>query len=187
LWTRYSVLYMKTEIETKRLVLRPLTESDASQTYADWLNDSDVNQYLETRFEVHTIESCRTFIQYCNQDPSSNLFGIFLKENDKHIGNSKLGNVNLHHARAELSMFIGDKSCWRNGFATEVVQALTAYGFERLNLKRIQAGCYEKNLQSLRIFLNVGYTIEGFLRHHVMDNGRSSGCFWLGILKNEFI
>ncbi|MDO8776002.1 MAG: GNAT family N-acetyltransferase [Burkholderiaceae bacterium] len=178
---------MKIEIESKRLFFRPLIESDAVQTYADWLNDSDVNRYLETRHEVQTIESCRTFIQHCNQDPFSNLFGVFLRESGKHIGNAKLGNVNLHHARAELSMLIGEKSCWGKGLGTEVVQALTGYGFERLGLKRVQAGCYEKNLQSLRIFLNTGYTVEGFFRHHVMDNGRPSGCFWLSILKHEFI
>ena len=177
----------KINIETKRLFLRPLIESDAVQTYADWLNDSDVNRYLETRHEVQTIESCRTFIQHCNQDSFSQLFGIFLRESGRHIGNAKLGNVNLHHARAELSLFIGDKSCWGKGYATEIVHTLTAYGFDDLGLERIQAGCYEKNLQSLRIFLNAGYTVEGFFRHHVMDNNRPSGCFWLGILKHEFI
>jgi ribosomal-protein-alanine N-acetyltransferase len=178
---------MKIEIETKRLFLRPLIESDAIQTYADWLNDSDVNRYLETRHAVQTLESCQTFIQHCNQDPLSNLFGIFLRESGKHIGNAKLGNVSPHHARAELSLFIGEKSCWGKGLGVEIVHALTAYGFEHLGLQRIQAGCYEKNLQSLRIFLNTGYTVEGFFRRHVMDNGRPSGCFWLGILKHEFI
>ena len=178
---------MKIEIETHRLLIRPLVESDVVQTYADWLNDSEVNRFLETRHEIQTIETCLAFIQQCNQSPFSNLFGIFLKENGQHVGNAKLGNINPHHARAELSLFIGEKSCRGKGIGKEVVKALTGYGFAHLGLERIQAGCYEKNLQSLRIFLNAGYTVEGFFRHHVMDNGQTSGCFWLGILKHEFI
>lgn len=178
---------MKIEIETERLFFRPLIESDAVQAYADWLNDSDVNRYLETRHEVQTVESCRVFIRNCNQDPLSHLFGIFLRKNGKHIGNAKLGNVNLYYARAELSLFIGEKSCRGKGLGKEIVRALTRYGFDSLGLERVQAGCYEKNWQSLGVFLNAGYTVEGFFRHHVIDNGRPSGCFWLGILKNELI
>lgn len=178
---------MKIEIKTERLFFRPLIESDAVQAYADWLNDSNVNRYLETRHQVQTIESCRDFIRNCNEDPLSNLFGIFLKENGMHIGNAKLGNVNLHYARAELSLFIGEKLFRGKGLGKEVVQALTRYGFENLGLERVQAGCYQGNLQSLKIFLSAGYTVEGFFRNHVIDNGRPSGCFWLGILKNEFV
>ena len=178
---------MTTQVKTARLCLRSLIESDAVQTYADWLNDPEVNRYLETRHAVQSIESCQAFIRQCNQDPSSNLFGIFIIENGQHIGNAKLGNVNLHHARAELSLFIGEKSCHGKGFGAEVVKALTGYAFNQLGLERVQAGCYEKNLQSLRIFLNAGFTMEGFFRKHVMDNDRPTGCFWLGILKHEFI
>lgn len=178
---------MKTEFHTKRLYFRKLNESDATKDYVDWLNDSDVNQYLETRHEVQTIDSCRTFIQQCNLDSFSNLFGIFLKEDHQHIGNAKLGNVNLYHARAELSLVIGAKSSWGKGLGKEVIRALTEYGFEQLGLKRIQAGCYEQNLQSLRVFLNCGYTVEGYFRNHVIVGERPSGCFWLGILKNEYI
>ncbi len=104
-----------------------------------------------------------------------------------HIGNAKLGYVNKHHCTAELSMFIGEKTLWGKGFATETVYNLTKYGFNVLELERIQAGCYEENLVSLHIFLKLRYTVEGFFRRHVNSKGRRSGCFWLGILKDEFV
>ncbi len=178
---------MSEEIETGRLLLRPLADSDVTQTYADWLNDPAINQYLETRHAVQTIESCRDFVRRCNQDSSSRLFGIFLAEGGAHIGNAKLGFINDHYARAELSLFIGEKTLWGKGLAGEVVRSLTAYGFERLKLERIQAGCYEENLASLHVFLRAGYTVEGFFRSHVACGGRRSGCFWLGILRREFV
>ncbi|WVM94098.1 GNAT family protein [Halopseudomonas pachastrellae] len=62
---------------------------------------------------------------------------------------------------------------------------ITAYGFDSLGLHRLEAGCYEDNLASLRIFLKAGYTVEGFMREHVTLNGRRMGCFWLGKLHNE--
>lgn len=176
---------MTKQLETAHTILRPLTEADAVQAYADWLNDPEVNRYLETRHVQQTIETCRNFIQQCNADPNSYLFGIFLKENGVHIGNAKLGFINKTHARGEFSMIIDDKSCWGKGFATEVVHSLTEYGFAHLNLERIQAGCYQEHIASLSVFKKVGYQVEGLFREHVISNGKRTGCFWLGILKHE--
>ena len=176
-----------TQIETDRLYLRPLTEADATQTYADWLNDPEVNQFLETRHSQQTIESCKQFIQQCNQDSNSHLFGVFLKENDLHIGNTKLGFINQRYATGQISLLIGEKTCWGKGLACEIISGLTSYGFEQLHLERIEAGCYEENLASLRAFLKVGYTVEGVFRSHAAIGDRRTGSFWLGILKHECI
>lgn len=173
-------------IETERLVLRPLQISDATQVYADWLNDPLVNQFLETRHQVQTVASCQAFIQQCNDGNAEHLFGIFSRDSDVHIGNTKLGFINTQYMRGQLSLFIGDKNYWNKGLASEVVRAMTHFGFTQLGLNRIEAGCYEGNLASLRIFLKAGYSVEGFLRNHVISNGVSCGCFWLGILKNEW-
>ena len=35
-------------LESKRLVLKPLSREFLSQKYVDWLNDADVNKYLES-------------------------------------------------------------------------------------------------------------------------------------------
>jgi len=172
-------------IESERLLLKSLQVSDATQAYADWLNDPEVNQYLETRHQTQTVASCQEFIEQCNSDKNSHLFGIFLKENGQHIGNTKLGFINPVYMRGQVSLFIGEKKYWNKGLAGEVVRSITKFGFEHLNLNRIEAGCYEDNLASLRIFLKSGYSVEGFMRNHVISKGRSVGCFWLGILKHE--
>lgn len=173
-------------IETERLFLRHLDASDATQAYAAWLNDPEINQYLETRHSLQTVESCRAFIEQCNADEGSYLFGVFLKETGLHIGNIKIGFINKVYQRGQLSLFIGEKSCWGKGFSSELVKAVTRYGFETLGLHRMEAGCYEDNLASLRVFLKAGYKVEGFLRDQVILNDQRMGCFWLGALKHEY-
>lgn len=173
-------------IETSRLYLRPLAVEDANDTYAGWLNDPEVNRYLETRHSRQTVKSCSDFIQQCNADPASHLYGVFISETDTHIGNAKIGFINSLYQRGQVSLFIGEKQYWGQGFSSEVVQALTQYGFEQLGLLRLEAGIYEDNLASLRVFLKCGYTVEGFMREQVTLDGRRLGCFWLGILADEF-
>jgi len=178
---------MNIKIETPRLCLRTLHEGDVSQAYVDWLNDPEVNCYLETRHTVQTLASCSEFVKRCNSEKSEHLLGVFLRETESHIGNVKLGFVNDIHSRGQISLFIGDKKLWGQGFGREIVSAITKYGFDEACLERIEAGCYEGNLSSLRVFLSVGYTVEGFFRSHaVSDSGQRMGCFWMGMLKHEF-
>ncbi len=169
-----------------RLMLRPLTVADATERYAAWLNDPQVNRYLETRHAPQTVQSCADFIEAMNRDPDSHLFGVFHREHGNHLGNAKVGFINRQYDTAELSLFIGEKAYWKQGFGQEIVRALTAHAFGELQLERVQAGCYEDNLASLRAFLRVGYAVEGFYRRHVVLDGRRMGVFRLGMLKDEF-
>ena len=175
------------QIKTKRLLLKLLDQTDVSDKYVQWLNDPEVNRFLETRHRNQTYEDCLDFVNACLADTSSHLFGIFDKENNVHIGNAKIGFINPVYQRGQISIFIGDKSYWGRGLSSEVVGALTKYGFTKLGLYRLEAGCYEDNLASLRVFLKNGYTVEGFMRDHVVLEGRRLGIFWLGILNHELI
>jgi len=173
------------KLTTSRLLLRPLTRDDVSDIYVGWLNDPAVNQYLETRFAIQTLDSCLAFVDSINADQNSKLFGMFDLHGNSHIGNIKLGPINTQHKTGDLSLFIGDKSFWRNGLATEAICAITRWAFESLGLEKVEAGCYEENTGSLRAFLKCGYSVEGYLRKHVQMNDRRIGCFKLGIAKSE--
>lgn len=174
-----------TELQTPRLYLRYLLPEDANEVYVGWLNDPDVNQYLETRHAEQTLASCEAFIRQCQADTGSHLFGVFLKETNRHIGNAKIGSINTTYQRGQVSLFVGEKQYWGLGLSSEIVGALTHYGFTTLGLHRLEAGCYEDNLASLRVFLKNGYAVEGFFREHVISNDRRKGCFWLGKLASD--
>jgi RimJ/RimL family protein N-acetyltransferase len=172
-------------IETKNLLLRKLSLADVNEQYVSWLNDEEVNKYLETRHVLQTLKSCKEFVDACNNDVCSQLFGIFLKADGSHIGNIKIGFINNKYKRGELRLLIGAKHNWGKGFGTEAVKALSKYSIDFLGLKKIEAGCYEDNVGSLRIFLKSGFVVEGFKRAHIERDGKRLGCFTFGLLANE--
>jgi RimJ/RimL family protein N-acetyltransferase len=172
-------------VTSNRLIFRILTKEDVSQRYVGWLNDPEVNQFLETRFLEQSLETCVQFVTQMQSDSSSFLFGIFNKETNMHIGNIKLGFINSRHSIGQLSLFIGEKSEWGKGFATESIQTITQWGFNELDLERVEAGCYDNNMGSLRAFLKAGYAVEGFFKSSVVFKNKRIGSFWLGITKND--
>jgi [ribosomal protein S5]-alanine N-acetyltransferase len=174
------------EFFSERLLFRPLTQLDVTEKYVGWLNDTQVNRYLEIRFTQHTLESCSSFIAETNADSTSYLFGIFDKLSNLHIGNIKIGFIKQRYSTGQLSLFIGEKSYWGKGLATEAILTITGWAFNELSLARLEAGCHDENLASLRAFLKAGYTVEGYFRKNTVIENRRVGGFWLGILSNEF-
>ncbi|KIO76555.1 GNAT family acetyltransferase [Pedobacter lusitanus] len=50
---------------------------------------------------------------------------------------------------------------WNQGYATEAILAVIRFGFDRLKLHRIEAGCAVENLASIRVLEKAGMTREG--------------------------
>lgn len=171
--------------ESSRLYYRKLTPEDVTETYVGWLNDPEINRYLEIRFDEHTLESCRRFVEHMNMDPHSHLFGIMDKSSQLHIGNIKLTIINKRHQRGELSFFIGAKDFQGRGLATEAVREITKWGFLECGLRKIEAGCYDTNCASLRCLIKSGYFVEGYFRDSFEFAGRRIGSFRLGALPQQ--
>lgn len=173
------------KIDGERISLRILTPEMVSDAYVGWLNDPRVNRFLETRFVPQTHETCNRFVEAMYLNQSEYLFGIFLKTNDQHIGNIKLGSINWHHLNGQISLFIGEISQWGKGYATDAIHTISKWGYSQIGLQKLEAGCYDENIASLKAFLRVGFQVEGFFRQRIIDQGRRHGSFWLGALPGE--
>lgn len=155
-------------IEGERIYLRPLTVADVTEEkYVRWLNDPEVNRFLENRFIPQTFESAWEYVARASGNPNIYFFAILLKENKKHIGNIKLGPIDWNHRRAEIGIMIGDKSSWGKGYATDVIRLITDFAFQTLGLQKVTAGAYENNLGSIKAFLKAGFFEEGRRVRHM--------------------
>ncbi|MCI5157191.1 MAG: N-acetyltransferase [Candidatus Electrothrix sp. AUS1_2] len=166
-------------IITPHTELRPLSAKDVSHKYVSWLNNREINKYLEARFKYHTIAETKSFVEEMNRNPDIYLFGIFI--NKQHVGNVKLGPIDRNHLLANIGLLIGETDYWGKGVASEVIQAVVTFAFEELGLQKIDAGCYESNIASKKAFINAGFEVEGFLKSHVVSEGKREGAWLLGI------
>lgn len=76
---------------------------------------------------------------------------------------------------------------WNAGYASEILRALLAFGFDRLSLHRVYGKCDELNLASAHVMEKCGLAYEGTIREHVWlrDHWRSSRYY--GMLAGEYL
>ena len=165
--------------------MRELEASDCSPDYVAWLAEPEINRYLETRHSVQDEQSIVAFIEAVRARDNEFLFGMFVRDGGRHIGNIKVGPIQPYHRLADVSLFVGACDCWGMGFAAEAIAALSRYAFDELGVLKLSASMYAPNLGSKHSFLKVGYREEGLRRSHYRLGQVRSDLIELGLLPTD--
>jgi len=161
--------------------LKPLSLSHVSPRYVAWLNDEQVNRYLETRWQEQTIDTVLKYVDQSLKDPGVRIFAILeMAKGERHIGNIKIGPTNERHQYADLSYLIGEKECWGKGYATEAIKLACEYAFKVMKLHRLRAGLYAKNEASRRALVRNGFVHEGTFARELKFGETWQDHLWFG-------
>jgi RimJ/RimL family protein N-acetyltransferase len=152
------------ELESKNLIYRPLSLEHLSSTYVDWLNDKDVNKYLETG-NNYNLDKLENFL--LDVEKKNILFwAIHLKSDNTHIGNIKIDPINHKHGYGEYGILIGNKSQWGKGYAKESSNTIIKFCFEKIKLRKINLGVVKNNVAAFELYKKMGFIIEGEFKNH---------------------
>lgn len=112
---------------------------------------------------------------------------VCLTDNNLHIGNVYLTDINYINRTAESHILIGNQKYWGQGFGSEALTKILHYGFNERGLNRVYAHINVDNIASLRMHEKCGYKREGLLRQAIFKNGHFKDVVVMSILKDEFI
>jgi len=172
----------------KDFYLRVITLDDITDKYVSWLNDKEVNQYLDCRFDVATIGSVQEYVQSIDNETNF-LFGIFkikASGNDQHIGNIRI-EINKYHNTAYLGCLVGDKNYWGTSALTESLILLLGFAFNELKVRKLWGSAYLANISSIFTLKTLGFKQEGRLRKHVIVGNRITDLIYLSMFKSEWV
>jgi len=171
-------------LESDRLYLEPLSFKHLSQKYVNWLNDPEVNIYLESGGD-YTQKKLEEFLK--NVVSKDILFwAILLKTSNKHIGNIKIDPVNLKHGLCEYGIMLGDKSEWGKGFAKEASLAVIDYCFNILNIRKMTLGVVENNVKGVELYKKIGFIIEGVFKDHCFYNNQYCNTLRMALFNKHY-
>jgi RimJ/RimL family protein N-acetyltransferase len=145
-----------------------------------WLNDEDVNLFLTTGWRPIMKKAELRWFENIAEDDNNIVMAIKTKDGE-YIGNVGLHKIDYRHRKAEMGIFIGEKSYWGKGIATEAETMISDYGFRHLNLRKIYAGIIIDNIGSIKAAKKAGFKKEGILREHLFIDGKHRDVIQLAI------
>jgi RimJ/RimL family protein N-acetyltransferase len=173
------------ELETARLVLRALAESDATAVAAS-AGDRRVARYLVQVPSPYPLALARRWV-------TSRIAwwreggGLTLAIAARARPAGLIGTVALRRVahRAELGYWLA-YDAWGRGYATEAAAALVELGFADLGLDRIYAQVLEGNEPSVRVLGKLGFVHEGTKRRHARKGRRQLDVAFYAMLRPEW-
>jgi len=177
----------KAFVISERLYFRPLEKEDLDGPYGDWVNDTDVNHYLETGYFPVNQHDLGKYYQENIESQKNILFAICLKDSDRHIGNLRLSIFSWITRKCCRGIMLGDKRVWAKGYALEVINLLSKYVFETLNLNKIYSVTVADNAGIIKVNERAGYKQEGRLRQEFYRDGHYYDMIYWGLLKEDWL
>lgn len=165
------------------VVLREIVEDDLP-LMAKYANNKKVSINLRDAFpNPYTIDDAKRFFKMVNeQDPKTFLAIEF---NGEYVGNiSLLPGKDVYRKSAEIGYFIGE-SFWNKGIATKVVNLITKFGFEKLDIVRIYTGIFDYNKASQRVLEKCDFQKEATFKDAIFKNGKLYDEVRFAKLKND--
>ena len=147
---------------TKSLILK----SD----YIHWINDKCINRFLEVRLTYQSQNDLINYIENINNRGKDFLFGIF--QNDIHIGNVKLYNIDTNHKFAEISIVIGVKNLHSQGIGFKAIEFIKSFAKNECGLRKVMASMYSSNQASISLFYKCDFIKVGEFKNQYFDKGK---------------
>lgn len=114
-------------------------------------------------------------------------FVIFDKNTNEIVGSTSYLNISLQNRSLEIGGTWLDPKVWRSSVNTECKYLLLKYGFEELNLIRVQFRTDTRNERSNRAIRRIGAQFEGTLRQEmIMHDGYIRDTHVYSILDKEW-
>jgi [ribosomal protein S5]-alanine N-acetyltransferase len=174
-------------LTTERLILDDLTVEDLPGIRRI-ANNRDVMKYVLVWLEDDT--QIAGFLQHAideshREDRLAYMLAVRIPGSGEFAGFSFIEIDREQKTTAEVGCILLP-AYWNAGYASEILQALLAFGFGRLSLHRVYGKCDEQNLASARVMEKGGLQYEGTLREHVWlrDHWRSTRYY--GMLAGDY-
>ncbi len=173
-------------LDTERLRLRPVRRTDADHVL-EVFGDEAAMRYWSHE-PLADLAAAHDYIDRMVLGfATRSLFQwvIAERESDAMAGTVTLYQWDRQNRRAEVGFMLG-RAHWGRGFAQEAVRTALRFGFEAMDLHRVEADTHPDNAASLRLLGRLGFHREGHLRERWFTFGAWSDSVLLGLLRSEF-
>jgi ribosomal-protein-alanine N-acetyltransferase len=153
-------------LETARLRLRQIRPSDTPAIFTIF-SDPEVTRYYDqpTFLEMAQAEELVARMRQRFAERRTIRWAIARQEDDEVVGTCGFAEWKRHFHCAAIGYELA-RPYWRQGVITEVLTAVLPFGFNQMQLNRIEAYVMTGNDVSMALLRKLGFQEEGLLREY---------------------
>ena len=167
----YKLFSRMPTLTTERLCLRPMSTADAFDMY-EYSCREDLTEYL--LWSPHpSVSYTRDYLAYVESRYATcdfYDFAVVLRDSGKMIGTVGFTKIDAPHNLAEIGYVINPEY-HHLGIGFEAAERIVKFGFEKLELHRIEAKFMQGNDASVRVMQRLGMSFEGFAVDSMLVKG----------------
>ena len=165
---------MQTEfpvIRTERLLLRQFTGSDLENVYRG-LSHPDIIPYYGVSYNsLEATKAQMEFFADLEKNGTGIWWAICSPDNSLFYGAGGLNSLSREHRKAEIGFWLMPEH-WGKGIMQEAMPLIWNYGFDQLNLHRIEGIVETENINCKKAMAKLDFVHEGTMRECEVKNGR---------------
>ena len=175
-------------IETERLILRKFEYIDDENMLKHWISDHAIQSMYSEPIYTTKQDVKELLDKYISAYEKNDYYrwAVILKETGECIGQIAYFLVDSNNHFAEIEYCIGSYF-QKKGLATEATKAVIQYGFDKMNLHKVQICHKSINIPSRKVIEKSGFVYEGALRDFFYMDGQYVDRLYYSILKEEFM
>lgn len=158
-------------IKTERLLLRQFIASDLENVYKG-LSDPEIIKYYGVSYK--TLEDTKAQMQFfvdLEKEGTGIWWAVCSLDNKTFYGAGGLNSLNKVHKKAEIGFWLLTEF-WGQGIMTEVMPIICNYGFDNLELHRIEGLVETDNLTCKKAMKKLDFKLEGTMKDCEVKNGK---------------
>ncbi|MEO6948218.1 MAG: GNAT family protein [Ginsengibacter sp.] len=173
-------------LHTARLDLIEISQEHLEDIF-HLFRDSSVTKFYNV-ITLHKEEEAQKYIDWFRSRFAENTgirWGVALKGQKNIIGTAGFNNWTVNH-KANLGYDL-QSNFWNKGYVTEALEAVINYGFQKLEINRVEAEVMPGNIASERVLAKLGFTNEGILRQWMHWNDQHYDMIMYSLLQADFM
>ena len=174
------------QLETNRLYLRNLNPDVYNFIFSEYDDEELLLFFGFKSLEPLALEKDKFNKGLTTYRMTFSSYQLIEKSSGNIIGMCGFHSWFPEHRRAEIGYHMTDENVKNKGYMSEAIIEVIKYGFEKMDLNRIEACVGSKNIPSLRLMEKSGFVKEGYLRSHYCKNGIIEDSLIFGLLKEDY-
>lgn len=172
--------------QTDRLLLRKFTPEVYHQLFSNY-SEPEVKKIIG----LETDEQYQKLLKkyeggLAGYNRSLVTFQLIERKSNTLMGACGFHNWFPDHRRAEIGYQIDKDECKQQGFMKEAIAFVLQYGFEVMELHRVEALVSPNNIPSLKLVKHFGFQEEGLLKQHYFMNDKFEDSIIFALLRKNY-